>query len=184
MRAQFGSSVVEVVEGDITQQRVDGIITAANAQLAGGAGVDGAIHAAGGPEIMTECRRIGGCPVGQAVATTAGRLSAKKLIHAVGPLFKDGRQGEPKLLASAYTSAFNLASQLGLKTLAAASLSTGDNGYPRDHAARVALSTTFEYLGTHPEIELIRFVLPEPEMLTAFSMAFAELAPTQRLKTL
>ena len=184
MKAKIGSSTLEIVEGDITQQNVDAIVNAANEQLAGGGGVDGAIHSAGGPEVMIECRRLGGCPTGRAVATTAGRLAAKRVIHAVGPIYHDGRQGEPRLLADAYRSAFTLASELGLKTIAVPSLSTGAYGYPMDEAARIALGTALDYLGTHLDIELIRFVLFGQEAFKAWGMVMSELAPTQRLNTL
>lgn len=181
MKAKIGSSTLEIIEGDITQQDVDAIVNAANEQLAGGGGVDGAIHLAGGPEIMVECRRIGGCPTGRAVATTAGRLAAKRVIHAVGPMYHDGRQGEPRLLADAYRSSFALASELGLKTIAVPSLSTGAYGYPMDEAARIALGTALDYLGTHLDIDVIRFVLFGHEAFKAWGMVMSELAPTQRL---
>ena len=116
LRFRIGSSTIELVEGDITQQQVDAIVNAANAQLAGGAGVDGAIHSVGGPDILAECKTIGGCLTGEAVATTAGRLEAKKVIHAVGPRYRDGKHGEPKQLASAYSSALELAAQHGFKS--------------------------------------------------------------------
>jgi len=182
MQAKIGSSILEIVEGNITQQNVDAIVNAANEQLAGGGGVDEAIHRAGGPEIITECRRIGGCPTGRAVATTAGRLAAKKVIHAVGPIYHDGRQGEPRLLADAYRNSFTLASELGLKTIAVPSLSTGAYGYPMEDAARIALGTALDYLGTHLEIDLIRFVLFGQEAFKTLGMVMSELAPTQRLK--
>ncbi|MFQ5701327.1 MAG: macro domain-containing protein, partial [Acidobacteriota bacterium] len=110
----IGSSTLELVQGDITRQEVDGIVNAANSRLAGGGGVDGAIHRAGGRAIMAECRRIESCPTGQAVVTTAGRLAAAKVIHAVGPVYKDGHHGEAKLLESAYASAFEAAVGAGL----------------------------------------------------------------------
>jgi O-acetyl-ADP-ribose deacetylase len=177
----IGSSTLELVEGDITTQEVDAIVNAANAQLAGGGGVDGAIHRAGGPSIMTECRRLGGCPTGQAVATGAGRLEAKNVLHAVGPIYRDGKQGEPELLASAYRESFTLASELGLKTLAVPSLSTGVYGYPIDDAARIALGTAIDYLAAHPEVALIRFVLRGGEAYHAYRRALEEMAPTQRV---
>ena len=183
MKIVIGSSTLELVEGDIAKQQVDAIVNAANAQLAGGSGVDGALHRAGGASIAAECRKIGSCPTGQAVATTAGMLDAEKLIHAVGPIYKDGRQGEPDLLASAYSSAFELADQLGLKTIAVPSLSTGAYGYPMDEAARIAVSTAIDFLRDHPRVELIRFVLFGSEALGVYRRALEEAAPTQRLRT-
>ena len=179
LSCKIGSSAIELVQGDITDQRVDGIVNAANAELAGGGGVDGAIHRAGGPEIMEECRAIGGCPTGQAVATTAGKLPAKKVLHAVGPVYRDGKQNEAKLLASAYTRALELAVEHGLKTVALPSLSTGAYGYPIEDAARVALGTAIEFLGRHPQLELLRFVLFDAPTLDTYEMVFSELAPTQ-----
>src|SRR5438093_6372220 len=159
LRIAVGTSTIELVEGDITRQQVDAIVNAANAQLAGGGGVDGAIHRVGGSTIMTECRKIGGCPTGRAVATNAGMLDAEKVIHAVGPVYRDGRQGEAEQLASAYSSAFGLAEELGLRTLAVPSLSTGAYGYPMEEAARVALNTAIDFLREHRGVDLIRFVL-------------------------
>lgn len=181
MKIQLGSSCLELAQGDITRQDVDAIVNAANERLAGGGGVDGAIHAAGGPEIMTECRRIGGCPTGQAVMTTAGRLPAKKTIHAVGPVYHDGRKGERALLASAYTSAFKLAAENGLRTIAVPALSTGAYGYPMEEAARVALSASISFLGSHPQVKLIRFVLFDEPAFRVFRTVLQEVAPTQRL---
>jgi O-acetyl-ADP-ribose deacetylase (regulator of RNase III) len=184
IEARVGDSTIELVQGDITLQEVDGIVNAANSRLAGGGGVDGAIHRAGGPEIMAECRRIGGCPAGQAVATTAGRLAAKAVIHAVGPVYKNGRSGEAALLASAYEASFRLASEMGLRSLALPSLSTGAYGYPMEDAARIALSSAIEYLGRHPEIERIRFVLFGEDAFETHKLVLSELAPTQRIKTI
>jgi len=184
VKVRMGSSVVEVVEGDITGQMVDAIVNAANAHLAGGGGVDGAIHAAGGPDIITECRRIGGCPTGQAVMTTAGRLKAKKVIHAVGPRWSGGQSGESAQLASAYRTAFALAEQNGLKSVAAPAISTGAYGYPMQDAADVAIGAALEFLGTHPGLELIRFVLYDAQGFAAFRRSLEEQAPTQHLPAL
>ena len=184
VRVQLGASVLEIVEGDITSQSVDAIVNAANSHLAGGGGVDGAIHEAGGPDIMTECRRIGGCPTGQAVMTAAGRLKAKKVIHAVGPRWRDGRGGEPEQLAAAYRSAFTIAAENGLKTVAVPSISTGAYGYPVQDAARVAIGAALEFLATHPEVELIRFVLFDGQAFNSYRQQLEEQAPTQRLPTL
>jgi len=159
MQVKIGTSVLELVEGDITQQDTEAIVNAANEQLRVGGGVDGAINRAGGPRIQEEARKIGYCPTGKAVITTGGNLKAKYVIHAVGPIYRDGRHGEADLLASAYRESLKLASARGIKSLAFPSLSTGAYGYPVAEAAKIALTTVKEYLKEHPEIELVRFVL-------------------------
>lgn len=184
MKVTIGASSLELAQGDITTQEVDAIVNAANAQLAGGGGVDGAIHKAGGPAIMIECRKIGGCPTGQAVATTAGALEAKHVIHAVAPVYKDGTRGEPQLLASAYRSAFETAAELGDRTIATPSLGTGAFGYPIDPAAKIALGSAMDFLLTHPQVSLVRFVLFGPEAFDAYRRVLQEMAPTQRIDTL
>lgn len=150
---------LELVQGDITRQEVEAIVNAANPSLLGGGGVDGAIHRAGGPEILAECRQLGGCPPGEARITTAGRLKARYVIHAVGPVYYDGKSGEPETLASAYRRSLELASEHGLRSVAFPSISTGAYGYPVEQAAPIALRTVIDYMRTHPEIELVRFVL-------------------------
>ena len=179
MSVALGSSMLEVVQGNITEQKVDGVVNAANTQLKGGGGVDGAIHSAGGPEIMKECREIGGCPTGEAVVTTAGQLDAKKVIHAVGPRYQDGNHGEAKLLASAYRNAFSVAVEQGLETIATPSLSTGAYGYPVEEAARIAIGTAIDFLGSHPGVTTIRFVLMGTETYGLFRRQLEEQAPTQ-----
>lgn len=159
MKITVGTSVLELVEGDITQQDTEAIVNAANEKLKVGGGVDGAINRAGGPRIQEEARKIGYCPTGKAVITTGGNLKAKYVIHAVGPIYVDGKHGEPELLASAYRESLKLASEKGIRSLAFPSLSTGVYGYPMEEAARIALTTVREYLQEHPEIELVRFVL-------------------------
>src|SRR5437899_3498841 len=131
---------IDLQEGDITRLAVDAIVNAANSSLAGGGGVDGAVHRAGGPEIMRELRqRYEGCPTGAAVITGAGNLRARHVIHAVGPRWRDGRHGEPDLLGSAYRTAFAIAAEHGLTTVAAPSISTGIYGFPITHAAPIAV---------------------------------------------
>ena len=131
MRHNLRQTTLEVVRGDITRQQVDGIVNAANSALSGGGGVDGAIHKAGGPAIMTECRQIkGGCPTGKAVATTAGTLPAKQVIHTVGPIWNGGSSREEELLASAYRSSLEVAAENGLRSLAFPSISTGAGATP------------------------------------------------------
>ncbi|MGQ9688741.1 MAG: O-acetyl-ADP-ribose deacetylase [Desulfobaccales bacterium] len=159
MQLKVGNSVLELVEGDITQQDTEAVVNAANEKLRVGGGVDGAINRAGGPKIQEEARKIGHCPTSQAVITTGGNLKARYVIHAVGPIYLDGQHREPELLASAYRESLKLASARGIKSLAFPSLSTGVYGYPLRDAARIALTTVKEYLAQHPEIELVRFVL-------------------------
>jgi len=176
-RVQVGSSVLELVEGDITEQDTEAIVNAANTTLLGGGGVDGAIHRAGGPQILEECRRIGGCPTGEARITTGGRLKARWVIHTVGPVYRDGKRGEPDLLASAYRSSLRLASERGITSLAFPSISTGAYGYPMAEAARIALTTTVDHLKAHPEITLVRFTLFGRAAYEAYETALSELLP-------
>ncbi len=176
-RLHIGPSVLELVEGDITQQDTEAIVNAANTTLLGGGGVDGAIHRAGGPQILEKCKKIGGCPTGEARITTGGRLRAGWVIHTVGPVYRDGRRGEPDLLAAAYRNSLRLASEKGIKRVAFPSISTGAYGYPMAEAARVALSTTIEYLQGHPEITLVRFVLFGATALRTYDEAVESLAP-------
>jgi len=156
---KVGKTIFFLEEGDLTHQETEAIVNAANSRLAGGGGVDGAIHRAGGPSIMEETRKFDGCPTGQAVITTGGNLKAKYVIHTVGPVYKDGRHGEPELLASCYRESLKLASVRGIKSLAFPSISTGVYGYPIADAARIAMKTVTDYLAHHPEIERVRLVL-------------------------
>ncbi len=159
MEIQVGQSVLELEEGDITRQDTEAIVNAANTSLLGGGGVDGAIHRAGGPKILEECRQLGGCPTGEARITTGGNLQARYVIHTVGPVYRDGLHREPELLASCYRESLKLATAKGIKTVAFPSISTGAYGYPLAAAARIALQTVKAYLAEHPEIERVRFVL-------------------------
>ena len=159
MEVKINNAILSLVEGDITEEETDAIVNAANSRLAGGGGVDGAIHRAGGPSIMQECRKIGGCPTGQAVITTAGNLKAKYVIHAVGPVYQGGKKGEAALLKSAYLESLKLASSKKLKSVAFPAISAGVYGYPLNEAAHIALKTVIDYLKDHPDIELARFVL-------------------------
>ena len=172
---QIGSAVLELVEGDITEQDTEAIVNAANPTLLGGGGVDGAIHRAGGPQILEECRKISGCPTGEARLTAGGRLKARWVIHTVGPVYRDGRRGEADLLASAYRSSLRLASERGIASLAFPSISTGAYGYPIAEAARIALRAAIEYLEAHPEIRLVRFVLFGQAALRVYEQALDEL---------
>jgi O-acetyl-ADP-ribose deacetylase (regulator of RNase III) len=169
-------ATIELAQGDITTQAVDAIVNAANSGLAGGGGVDGAIHRAGGPNIMEECRKLGGCPTGQAKITGGGNLPARYVIHAVGPVYKNGKSGEAELLASAYRNSLAVARENNLKTVALPSLSTGAYGYPLQEAARSALSTTAEYLKKHPgAFEAVRFVLFDDKAFSAFATELEKL---------
>jgi O-acetyl-ADP-ribose deacetylase (regulator of RNase III) len=175
MQVKIGPAILELVEGDITQQDTEALVNAANEHLRVGGGVDGAINRAGGPKIQEEARKIGHCPTGQAVITTGGNLKARYVIHTVGPIYRDGRHGEPELLASAYRECLRIASARGIKSLAFPSLSTGVYGYPVPDAARVALKTVKDYLTEHPEIDLVRFVLFGHPTFATFTEALQEL---------
>ncbi len=171
MQVKINNSILEIVEGDITKQDTEAIVNAANSGLRGGGGVDGAIHRAGGPQIMGECRKIGGCPTGSAVITSGGNLKARYVIHTVGPVYHGGKRGEAELLANAYRSSLKLASEKGISTIAFPSLSTGAYGYPMDEAAGIALKTVIDYLKGHPEIVLVRFVLFNADAYGAYETA-------------
>lgn len=159
---------IEVVEGDLTKQKVDAIVNAANETLLGGGGVDGAIHRAGGPAILEECRKLNGCQTGDAKITTGGKLPARYVIHTVGPVYRDGRQGEPELLASCHRRSLEVALEHGLKTVAFPAISCGVYGYPIPDAARIATHTAAAFLDNHPEIDLVRFVLFGADTYNAF----------------
>ena len=163
MEKKVNQTDITLVQGDITQQRVSAITNAANSRLAGGGGVDGAIHRAGGPAIMAECDKIrreqGGCPTGQAVITTGGDLYADHGIHTVGPIWEGGMSGEPELLASCYRQSLKLAVENELQTIAFPSISTGVYGYPMEKAAIVAIETVTLFLEENEEFKEVRFVL-------------------------
>ena len=167
---------IELVQGDITQQDTEAIANAANSRLAGGGGVDGAIHRAGGPAIMAELKAkyLQGCPTGQAVITGGGRLVARYVLHAVGPVYS-GKPKDAELLAGAYRSCLTLCSQHGIKTVAFPSISTGVYRYPVEEAAPIALDTVAAYLTTHSEIVLVRFVLFDLATYTAYRQALEAL---------
>ncbi|MGD8239070.1 MAG: O-acetyl-ADP-ribose deacetylase [Armatimonadota bacterium] len=175
MRVDIAESSIELVQGDITRQATDAVVNAANSGLRGGGGVDGAIHRAGGPEIMAECRQIGGCATGDAVLTTGGELAARHVIHAVGPVFRRGTRDEAESLASAYRRSLKVASDSGLSSVAFPSISTGAYGYPIAEASRIALQTAIDYLRAHGDIELVRFVLFSDSDFEVYREALAEL---------
>ncbi len=165
-----------LVLGDITTQVVDAIVNAANERLAGGGGVDGAIHRAGGLSIMQECMKIGSCPTGCAVLTTAGQLKAKAVIHTVGPVWHGGNSGEDKLLASSYRSSLELAMLKGFKSVAFPSISTGVYGYPVDLAAPVAINAVRKFFKDNMACSIteVRFVLFDDFTYSAFEKALAQ----------
>ena len=162
-----------LLQGDIVKVQADAIVNAANAGLTGGGGVDGAIHRAGGPSIMEECRKIGGCPTGSAVATTAGRLQAKYVFHAVGPVYY-GRDEDERLLMGAYQSSLDLAEQYELETLVFPSISTGVYGYPLELAAPIALYTVIEHIKKPTRLRQVTFVLFGDRAYQAFEQALGK----------
>jgi O-acetyl-ADP-ribose deacetylase (regulator of RNase III) len=158
---------LEVKQGDITKQKTDAIVNAANSSLMGGGGVDGAIHRAGGPEILEECKRIvakqGGCPTGEAVITTGGNLPAKFVIHTVGPVWNGGKKNEPRKLADCYRNSLQLAVENKVTTVAFPNISTGVYGYPKDEAAQIAVKAVIEFLQTNSFIAKVYFVCFDEE---------------------
>lgn len=170
-RVKVNGTTISLVKGDITLEETDAIVNAANTALAGGGGVDGAIHRAGGPGIMEECRKIGSCPTGSAVITTGGSLKARHVIHTVGPIYRDGSHGEPDLLRSAYLSSMKLALENGLKSVSFPSISTGAYGYPIEEASKIAVSAVIEFIRQNKGLDLVRFVLFSDNDLTTYSRA-------------
>ena len=166
---------IEVVQGDITRESVDAIVNAANKSLLGGGGVDGAIHRAGGPEILRECRKLGGCDTGDARVTTAGNLPARYVIHTVGPVYRDGHHGEPEKLASCYRRSIELAVERNCHSIAFPAISCGVYGYPIPEAARIAVNAVIEaLLSDNTSLSLVRFVMFTPETFRSFSSALNE----------
>jgi len=169
MKVTIQNAVIELVQGDITKEETDAIVNAANSGLRGGGGVDGAIHRAGGPSIMEECRGIGSCPTGQAVVTGGGNLKAGYVIHTVGPVYGGGNRGEAELLKSAYLESLKKVTHYGLTSVSFPAISAGIYGYPLHEAARIALDTTINYVKDHEEITLVRFVLFSRDTYDVFS---------------
>ncbi|MFA5374287.1 MAG: O-acetyl-ADP-ribose deacetylase [Dehalococcoidia bacterium] len=170
---------LSLIQGDITGQATDAIVNAANSSLMGGGGVDGAIHHAGGPAILDECKRIvkgiGRLPTGQAVITTGGNLQAKHVIHTVGPIWHSGKNKEPELLASAYRESLQTAIDNGLKTVSFPSISTGAYGYPVRLAAQTALQTVIDFIKTNDSLDEVRFVLFDDSTCSIYERTLQEL---------
>ncbi len=180
MERSVTGKVIELVLGDITREEVDAVVNAANSTLLGGGGVDGAIHRAGGPEILEECRAIraaqGECPPGGAVITGGGKLPARYVIHAVGPVWRGGDLGEADILASCYRNALRIAADRGLRSVAFASIGTGAYGYPVGKAASVAIATVASFLAADPAAPLrVRFVLFDPVTYATYAGALGAL---------
>lgn len=161
---------ITYLKADITTLNVDALVNAANSSLLGGGGVDGAIHRAGGPEILEECRTIrnrqGGCPTGEAVITTAGKMPARKVIHTVGPVWQGGQKQEDQLLAACYTNSLQLAEEHGLQTIAFPNISTGVYGFPKARAAKIAVETVQQYPAE--QIKEVQFVCFDEENLRLY----------------
>lgn len=176
MEITISETAIVVVSGDITRETTDAIVNAANKDLAGGGGVDGAIHSAGGQAIMAECRKIGGCPTGQAVITTGGKLAAKYVIHTVGPVYHGGNKGESILLQNAYKNSLKLAREKGLQSISFPAISCGVYGYPIDEAAHLAMKTCIEFARENSGIKLIRHILFNSRIYDVFSAALKKMA--------
>lgn len=169
---------ISVVQGDITRERVDAIVNAANAELVGGGGVDGAIHRAAGPELMRECDKIraaqGGCPTGAAVITPAGNLPCRYVIHAVGPVWRGGGHNEEQLLASAYRKSLQLAEENKLHTIAFSNISTGVYGFPKPRAADIVAKVMAEFAMQVKSLEEIRFICHDAENRDIYRRLFTQ----------
>ena len=179
MEVTIGKTRLRLIQGDITQQETEAIVNAANPSLMGGGGVDGAIHRAGGPAILEECKQIvarqGRLPPGKAVITTGGRLKARWVIHTVGPIWRGGERGEEEILANAYQESLKLAVERGIRSVSFPSISTGAYGYPLEKAAPVALKTVAQFLQQEQAPEEVRFVLFDSRTYQAYQKALKEL---------
>lgn len=162
---------IRIIEADITQLRVDAIVNAANRSLLGGGGVDGAIHRAAGPDLLVECRALGGCETGQAKITGGYRLPARHVIHTVGPVWQGGERGEPELLAACYRNSLRLAIERGLRTIAFPAISCGVYGYPPDQAARIAVRQVRAFLADDDRIETVYLVCFGEDIRQSFQQA-------------
>ncbi len=167
---------ISIIKGDITTVKTDAIVNAANTSLAGGGGVDGAIHRKGGPEILKACRKIGGCATGQAVITTAGNLPANYVIHTVGPVWRGGNHNETGLLRNAYLNSLTLANLHNLHSVAFPNISTGIYGFPKKQAAEIAINTATEFAASHENPAEILFVCFDEENLNIYTLLAEKLA--------
>ncbi|MCL5058481.1 MAG: O-acetyl-ADP-ribose deacetylase [Actinobacteria bacterium] len=178
MNFKVNNTVITLVQGDITRQDAEAIVNAANSTLLGGGGVDGAIHRAGGPQILEECKKIraaqGGCPAGEAVITAGGKLKARYVIHTVGPIWSGGGSSEDELLADAYRNSLSLAVERGIKSVAFPSISTGAYRFPTARAARVAAATVKSFLERTASLEEVRFVLFSEKDYNIYRIAWEE----------
>jgi len=175
METKIGKAVLELMQGDITEQDTEAIVNAANRSLLGGGGVDGAIHRTAGPQLLAECRTLGGCETGDAKITKGYKLKARHIIHTVGPIYHSAGEKAPQQLASCYRRSLEVASENKLKSMAFPSISTGAYGYPLEEAAPIALKTVIDYLKGHPDIQLVRFVLFGKEAYQAYAKALQDL---------
>ncbi len=179
MQTKVNNTKLSLIQGDITQQDTEAIVNAANTSLLGGGGVDGAIHRAGGPEILEECKKIrikqGGCPTGEAVITTGGKLKAKYVIHTVGPVWSGGNQNENLLLGNAYRNSLTLAQDKGIRSISFPSISTGAYRFPIHDAAHIALSTVRDFLKEH-DFEEVHFVLFSDRDLKAYEETWQKIS--------
>lgn len=166
---------MQIIQGDITEQATDAIVNAANESLLGGGGVDGAIHRTAGPGLLDECRTIGGCPTGEARITKGYNLTARHVIHTVGPIWRGGEHNEPELLASCYQSVLNLAVENQVTTISFPSISTGVYGFPLERACRIALGEVSSFLGNFEQIRQVVFVCFSESDKTTYLGAFSEL---------
>jgi len=165
---------IEILKGDITKQQVDAVVNAANTSLLGGGGVDGAIHRAAGPELLEETRKIGGCPTGEARVSKGYRLPAKWVIHTVGPIWRGGNSNEEELLASCYRNCFKAARELGVKTIAFPSISTGAYRFPLERATEIALEETKSFLETDRALSKVLFVCFGDEVFQTYQRIFEQ----------
>ncbi len=179
LRARINKTILELQEGDITRQDTDAIVNAANSSLLGGGGVDGAIHRAAGPELLAETRTLNGCQTGDAKITRGYRLSARYVIHAVGPIYSRNDPATADFLASAYRRCLELAVENNLKSIAFPSISTGAYGYPLEEAAPIALHTVSAFLSTNDALELVRFILFNEGILEVYEKALDKLIAQQ-----
>ena len=185
MRILIGKTTLELIEGEISEQDTDAVVTAAHWDLGGGQGTDGIIHFKAGPELLKACRAIGGCPIGDAVITDGYNLKARFVIHTVGPVYEEGSESEAELLACAYTSSLRVAAENGVRSVSFPSISTGAFCYPMRLAAPVAIQAITGYLSEHPQsFDLVRMVLYAEEAPEAYAMYAAVLTDQLTMKTI